>query len=135
MRKGDFPRSIVRSVAFFGCLSQLAFGCKKTDDSPPTQAGYPPPAAVPVQQAPGYGDAATPQTAPAMAASPVQAAGATGATLSQPSPMALPCQADGQCLTHHCNIAAGKCAWPCQTDNDCMPGNRCVAPTCLPKLQ
>jgi len=32
-------------------------------------------------------------------------------------------------------VAAQKCAWPCQTDNDCMPGNACIAPTCLPKLQ
>jgi hypothetical protein len=133
MRKGDFSRSIVRFVAFIGGFSQLVLGCKKTDDSPPAQAGYPAPATV--QQAPAYGDGTTPQTAPVMAAAPVQAAATTGATLSQPSPMALPCQAEGQCLTHHCNIAAGKCAWPCQTDNDCMPGNRCVAPTCLPKLQ
>jgi hypothetical protein len=135
MRKGDFSRRIARFVAFIGCLTPLVLGCKKTDDSPPAQAGNATPAAATVQQAPGYGDGTTPQTAPVMAAAPVQAAATTGAPLSQPSPMALPCQADGQCLTHHCNIAAGKCAWPCQTDNDCMPGNRCVAPTCLPKLQ
>jgi hypothetical protein len=42
---------------------------------------------------------------------------------------------DAHCMTHRCNVAFGKCAWPCQTDTDCMPGNGCVAPTCLPKLK
>jgi len=108
--------------------------CKKTDDPPPAQPSYAtqPPGTTPVQQAPGYGN-------PTQAAAPISAnpgaVPATAGTLSQPGPLALPCQSDVQCLTHHCNIAAGKCAWPCQTDNDCMPGNRCIAPTCLPKLQ
>jgi hypothetical protein len=131
MRKGDLSRSIACSIAFIGSLSQLVLGCKRTADPAPAQAGYPTPPAATAQQAPGYGDGTTPQPTPVMATAPAHAT----ATLSQPSPMALPCQADGQCLTHHCNIAAGKCAWPCQTDDDCMPGNRCIAPTCLPKLQ
>lgn len=111
----------------------LALGCKKTDDPPP-QAGYvtQPPATGPVQQAPGYGNGTTQQAAPVFGAAP---AAAPASTLSQPGPFATPCQGDAPCLTHHCNIAAGKCAFPCQTDNDCMPGNRCIAPACLPKLQ
>jgi hypothetical protein len=111
--------------------------CKKSSDPPATQAGYPTqaPNAVPLQQAPGYGDG-TAQPPAVLAASPAAVPGAApAAALSQPSPLALPCSTDVQCLTHRCNVAAGKCAWPCQTDNDCMPGNACIAPTCLPKLQ
>ena len=101
-----------------------ALSCGKNNDPPPAQPVY-------VQQPPGYSDGTT----PALAATPVVAGPAPASTLSQPGPLALPCKADVQCLTHHCNLAAGKCAWPCQTDNDCMPGNACIAPTCLPKLQ
>ncbi|HYQ30576.1 MAG TPA: hypothetical protein VER04_25270 [Polyangiaceae bacterium] len=72
--------------------------------------------------------------APTLATSPT-AARAVNTPLSTPNPLALPCTADAHCLTHRCNVAAQKCAWPCQTDNDCMPGNACIAPTCLPKLQ
>ncbi|HEX2669905.1 MAG TPA: hypothetical protein VHM25_03480, partial [Polyangiaceae bacterium] len=86
---------------------------------------------APVTQAPGSGDGTT--AAPTLAASP--APGVTGAPLSTPNPLALPCTTDANCLTHRCNVAAQKCAWPCQTDNDCMPGNACITPTCLPKLQ
>jgi hypothetical protein len=113
--------------------------CKKSNAQPGAQAGYPAqaPNAVPIQQAPGYGDGTAQQPA-VLAASPAPATAAPGAApaaLSQPNPLALPCSTDVQCLTHRCNVAAGKCAWPCQTDNDCMPGNACIAPTCLPKLQ
>jgi hypothetical protein len=134
MRKATSCCSTIRSAALLACFSLLSIGCKKTDDPPPTQAGYPTPApaAAPVQQAPGYGDGTTQQAAPVVGATP---AAAPVGTLSQPGPFATPCQTDAPCLTHHCNIAAGKCAFPCQTDNDCMPGNRCIAPACLPKLQ
>jgi hypothetical protein len=116
------------------CAS-VTLACQKTDDVPPAQATYPAPsAAAPVQQAPGYGDGTMQQAVAATATAAAPAVASAGA-LSQPGPLALPCQSDAQCLTHHCNVAAGKCAWPCQTDNDCMPGNRCIAPTCLPKLQ
>jgi hypothetical protein len=75
---------------------------------------------------------------PTLVASPgPTAAPAAGvaAPLSTPNPLALGCTVDAHCLTHRCNVAAQKCAWPCQTDNDCMPGNACIKPTCLPKLQ
>ena len=49
-----------------------------------------------------------------------------------PAPMALPCTADANCLTHRCNTAVGKCAWPCVTNNDCNPGNNCMAGACVP---
>lgn len=135
MQKGTLTRFTVCWMALLGCPSVLMLSCQKTDDPPPAQAGYPQtPGAVPVQQAPGYGDGTT-QVAPMVSTAAATPTAAPSATLSQPGPLALPCQGDGQCLTHHCNVAAGKCAWPCQTDDDCMPGNRCVAPACLPKLQ
>lgn len=130
MRKPALCRFTQISAALVATSSLLPLACKKKDGPPPVQAGYP--TQAPAQQAPGYGDGTTQPVAPAVAVTPV---GAATATLSQPGPLALPCQTDVQCLTHHCNIAAGKCAWPCQSDNDCIPGNRCIAPTCLPKFQ
>jgi hypothetical protein len=135
MQKGALTRSTLCWMVLSGWPSLLMLSCQRTDDAPPAQAGYAQPTPAPVQQAPGYGDGTTQQVAPMVATAPVTPTAAPSATLSQPGPLALPCQGDGQCLTHHCNIAAGKCAWPCQTDDDCMPGNRCVAPACLPKLQ
>src|SRR6188474_2491266 len=88
--------------------------CTKHSDPPPAS----PPPGAPVTQAPGYGDGTT----PLLAASPASPGAATGGPLSTPNPLALPCTADANCLTHRCNVAAQKCAWPCQTDNDCMPG-------------
>jgi hypothetical protein len=52
--------------------------------------------------------------------------------LSQPSPVAFPCQTDAQCILHRCNVQAGKCAFPCQTNNDCQPGFQCISPACAP---
>ena len=99
-------------------------------------ANLAPTPAPPVTQAPGSGDGAAANSPAVLSGAPsVTPAVAPGAALSTPSPFALPCTADANCLTHRCNVAAQKCAWPCQTDNDCMPGNACIAPTCLPKLQ
>jgi CyaY protein len=131
--------AIALSIAFsaFSALS-LAAGCQKAEQ-PAAQATYPTqaPGAVNTQPAPASADGDSPPT-PAFAPSPVVAVAPlsnTAAPLSQPNALALPCTTDAQCLTHRCNVAAGKCAWPCQSDNDCVPGNACVAPTCLPKLQ
>jgi hypothetical protein len=132
MRKAGFYCVRMNFIVLVGCI--VAIACKTTAAPPPAQAGYPAPAtgASPIQQPPGYSDGTAQQTAPVEAATP----GAVPAgMLSQPGPFATPCQNDGPCLTHHCNVAAGKCAFPCQTDSDCTPGNRCVAPACLPKFQ
>ena len=103
-----------------------ASGCAKQ-----TNASHPPQGPQLVQPTPGDGT-----VKPTLASSPaVPPAAPVGAPLSQPNPLALGCTQDIHCLTHRCNVAAGKCAWPCQTDNDCMPGNTCISPTCLPKLQ
>ena len=139
MRNTADNRSRIRLTLFVSV--GLVFGaaaCKKSGDPPAAQAGYPTqaPNAAPIQQPAGYG-AGTAQQPAVLAASPAPGAApaAPAAALSQPSPLALPCSTDAQCLTHRCNVPAGKCAWPCQTDGDCMPGNACIAPTCLPKLQ
>jgi len=138
MRNTADNKSSMRLAMFVSVGLALGAGaCKKSSDQPATQAGYPTqaPNAAPVQQAPGYGTGTAQQPA-VLAASPAPATGAApAAALSQPNPLALPCSTDAQCLTHRCNVAAGKCAWPCQSDNDCIPGNACIAPTCLPKLQ
>src|SRR4051794_29763415 len=118
-------RNIATYLGTSSLLALAATHCARHSDPPATPA--PPTAQVaPVTQAPGYGDGtARAQPAPSV----------TGAPLSTPNPLALPCTTDANCLTHRCNVAAQKCAWPCQTDNDCIPGNACIAPTCLPKLQ
>ena len=127
-------RSFASALALALCLCSA--GCAKSGDQPATQASYPTPApGAAVQQPAGYGTGTT-QATPTLAASPATPpAAAPAAALSQPGPLALPCATDAQCLTHRCNVSAGKCAWPCQTDNDCVPGMACIAPTCLPKLQ
>ena len=132
MRNIALSRSALSAHSFW--LAALAFGCAKHGAPPPAAYAPPPAPATPVTQAPGYNDG----TAPVLAASPAApgaAGGVPSAPLSTPNPLALPCTVDANCLTHRCNVAAQKCAWPCQTDNDCMPGNACIAPTCLPKLQ
>ena len=83
-----------------------------------------------------YGTTTQPQqtypTTPAATATTAPAATATATTMSTPSDMATPCQDDTPCLTHHCNVAYGKCAFPCQTNADCLPGNQCMSPVCVP---
>jgi hypothetical protein len=139
----------VRSLALTGLLgcAGVVLGCSAKEDPPPAQpqpgygqqpGGYPaqqypqqqypqqPQQPYPQQPAAGY-----PAQQPGYPA-PAAPAPATTGTTSQPSPIAFPCSTDAQCLSHRCNVAAGKCAWPCQTANDCMPGFQCMAPTCIP---
>lgn len=54
--------------------------------------------------------------------------------MSVPGPAAMPCQNDGACLAHRCNVQYGKCAFPCQTPNDCAAGMGCMMGVCAPKL-
>jgi hypothetical protein len=98
----------------------------------PAQPGYAAqPAYPPPQQtaAPGY--PAPAQTAPAPGMAPAAPA-ATGAPMSAPGLLALPCQNDSTCGLHHCNTQFGKCAFPCQTPTDCVSGGQCVMGVCLP---
>ncbi len=105
-------------------------GCKKKDETQNTQ--YPPPG----QQQPPPGQYYPQQPPPATAAPPATTA-PPAATGGQPTASGgLPCQADATCMTHRCNLAAGKCAWPCQSNDDCQPGNQCMPGigTCAPPI-
>jgi hypothetical protein len=58
--------------------------------------------------------------------------------MAVPGPTALACSSDAQCMTHHCNMQYGKCAFPCQSDADCIQGSTCFVAggpvaACLPK--
>jgi len=133
----------LRWVGFvLGSVAVLPLACKKDEQPPPQQPvhyqqPYPaqpaaPAATVPTaaQSTPAQPQVAQPAPAPGTPAAPAAAGG-----MSQPSPMALACQSDAQCLTHRCNTQFGKCAWPCQSANDCVTGNQCMAGACVPKVQ
>lgn len=104
-------------------------GCKKKDETQNTQ--YPPPGQQPP---PGQ---YYPQQPPATAAPPPATTAPPATTGGQPTASGgLPCQADATCMTHRCNLAAGKCAWPCQSNDDCQAGNQCMPGigTCAPPI-
>jgi len=124
------------SCLLFAWFALGAVSCSAHSDPPPPQAPPPAGTATPLDtQTFGHGDGTSPGLATSQAAPASSAPSAPSAPLSTPNPLALPCTVDANCVTHRCNVPAQKCAWPCQTDNDCMPGNACIAPTCLPKLQ
>jgi hypothetical protein len=105
--------------------------CKKEDETPPPQTAYPQqPYGQPAPAATPYPTATAP--APTAGPAPTATQPAPAGTMSQPSPMALPCTADANCLTHRCNTQFGKCAWPCQGPADCIPGNNCMGGACVP---
>jgi hypothetical protein len=83
------------------------------------QPGYP-------QPQPGYT-----QPAPTVATPPPATTGTAG---MNPTPQGVPCSSDAQCLTHRCNVGAGKCSWPCQGPADCAAGMQCIAPICVPSV-
>src|SRR6478735_1131202 len=128
------PR-VAWEIAF--CRASTAFllltapGCAKHAELRPASVPTAPSQAVAGTPSPGDGTTLTPTLASSPAAPP-PAARVVSAPPSEPNPLAPPCTADAHCLTHRCNVAAQRCAWPCQSDNDCMPGNACIAPTCLP---
>lgn len=105
----------------------------------PAAAGYPQPGAYPQQPAsaptypPGQYPAQAP-TAPTPAVAPTATAPASGGTMAVPGPLALPCQNDLSCGTHHCNTQYQKCAFPCQSAADCLSPNQCMAGLCVPSV-
>jgi hypothetical protein len=140
-------RPILTGSVIATAIALAALGACKKDEPPPQnpqgfqqgqpgygQPGYPPPQ-------PGYPPpqpTAYPQPMPTQqpmpqptAAPPVTAAPTTG---MNPSPQGVPCTTDAQCLTHKCNVAAGKCSWPCQGPADCAAGMQCLAPICVPSV-
>jgi hypothetical protein len=100
----------------------------------PAAPGYPQPGAYPQQPAttPAVQYPAQVPTAQAPAVAPT--APATAATMAVPGPLALPCQNDLSCGTHHCNTQYGKCAFPCQSPADCLSPNQCMAGLCVPSV-
>lgn len=99
----------------------------------PQQPGYPAqPQAYPQQ--PGYPAQPGYPQQPAQPAYPAQPAAPTTGQMATPGPLALPCQNDGACGLHRCNVAAGKCAFPCQTAVDCAQGNNCLMGVCAPGM-
>ncbi len=154
----------LKATLIVGLFPALALSaCKKDEAPPPQQGGYQPgygqqpPPGYGQQPQPGYGQQPQPgygqqpqpgygqQPPPGYGQQPQPGYGeqqqpmpsatpSASAPLSQPSPMALACTSDAQCLTHRCNTQVGKCAWPCQSNNDCIPGNQCMAGGCIPPL-
>jgi hypothetical protein len=149
-------RTLLTCAAILTALAVVSACAKKQDDTqPPNTAAtaygaYPQayPAATGYPAAPGYPQAGgypqQPTTAPtsqypaqnpaaqAPAVSPT--APATAATMAVPGPLALPCQNDLSCGTHHCNTQYGKCAFPCQSPADCLSPNQCMAGLCVPTV-
>jgi hypothetical protein len=99
---------------------QPGYGQQPQPGYPQPQPGYPQP-----QPQPGY-----PQPVPTATAAPPPA---TTAGMN-PNPQGVPCTSDVQCLTHKCNVGAGKCSWPCQGPADCAAGMQCLAPICVPSV-
>ena len=83
---------------------------QNTGYQPPQNTGYPPP------QPTGAGPQPT-----------------AGGTMATPGPLALPCQNDGACGLHKCNMQFQKCAFPCVGPVDCAQGNQCMMGVCVPK--
>ena len=99
----------------------------------PGQPGQYPPAGQGQYPQPAPGQPQYPPPGPATA--PPPGPGPAPATMAVPSPIATPCQNDGPCLTHHCNVQYQKCAFPCQNSEvDCIAPNVCNAGVCAPKL-
>jgi hypothetical protein len=92
-------------------------------------APYPPATAAPPPNYPPPGPAPAPGPGPGAPPPP-----AGSAAMSTPGPLALPCQNDGICGTHHCNTQYGKCAFPCATAADCVAPNVCTMGICTPAL-
>jgi hypothetical protein len=123
-------------LALFASITILAAtACKKEEEQPPpnqagmVQPGYqqpgyqqPAPAAQPGYQQPAAAQPAYAQPAPAAAPA---AAPAPAAASPTPSPIALACKSDAECIGAKCNVAAGKCQFPCGSNADCQPGWSC----------
>lgn len=120
---------IERTRAFF-----LLAACGACGSSPPPKPVEPEPAPLVIPPLPPQAEppprVATPRAEPA----PPPDDEADG----DPGPIALPCKADAECMTHRCNLRVRKCAFPCKSDRDCIAGATCYVQggamaTCIPK--
>ena len=136
MQRSTMPTSAGLLVAATA-LAVVASACGSKDPVPPTAptATAYPENYIPPQGQPG----AYPQGQPG--AYPQGQPGAypqpqpTGAeTMAVPGPLALPCQNDGACGLHRCNVQYQKCAFPCAGPVDCAAGNQCMMGVCAPKM-
>jgi hypothetical protein len=98
-----------------------------TNNAKPTMQAASPQAAPPERP--------TAREAPAVA-TPAEADGEEADGV--PSPLALPCKSDAECMTHRCNMGLAKCAFPCKSDRDCVAGATCFTQggamaSCIPK--
>ena len=82
----------------------------------------------------GYPQQGAPQPAYTAAPTAMPTAAPTTAPgqMAVPGPAALACTNDLPCITHHCNLQYGKCAFPCQSNNDCLAPNVCATGFCVP---
>lgn len=126
------------SIVSLGLVSLIAITVACSKDPPPPTAPtagpgpYPPPTYTAGGPQPTYPPPGPTYTAPPPNVGPAP----TAATppMATPGPMALPCQNDGSCGTHRCNVPAGKCAFPCQNAAaDCGAGMQCLMGICAPK--
>lgn len=136
-------RMFALTTALVTSFIVVVAACKK-DDPPPTAptasaypgyppgyTAYPPPGPGPQPTAYPTGPATAYPTGPAPVPAPTPA---TTATMAVPGPLAFPCQNDGACGLHHCNMQFQKCAFPCvNADVDCIQGNSCLGGICVPK--
>ena len=122
-------------------LAIVASACGGADQAPPNvpsaypqqgypQQGYPQQPQGYPQQPQGYPQ----QPQPYPQQPQVQPTATATTPMATPGPLALPCQSDGACGLHRCNVQAQKCAFPCQTPVDCAGGNQCMMGACVPKL-
>jgi hypothetical protein len=118
-------------AAFFGILTACASSAPPRPVEPePSPLEIPPlsPQAAPPERP-------TAREAPAVA-TPAEADGEEADGV--PSPLALPCKSDAECMTHRCNMGLAKCAFPCKSDRDCVAGATCFTQggamaSCIPK--
>ncbi|EYF05942.1 hypothetical protein [Chondromyces apiculatus] len=115
--EAEDPQSVQQGNAYGQQYPQQPYGQQPYGQQPYGQQPYGQPQ---TQQYPQQQYPTTPaptQTAPAAPA----------------NPLALPCQNDGVCGTHKCNLQTQKCAFPCAVSaTDCGAGFGCMGGVCLP---
>ena len=135
MRRASLPALSFLFLASTAAIVVVACGGNDPPPNNPNQQynqQQPPPGGY-QQPPPGGYQQPPPQ---ATYGQPPPATGPTAApagSMATPGPLALPCQNDGACGLHRCNVQFQKCAFPCQTPVDCAAGNNCVVGVCAPK--
>ena len=131
---------LIPSFVFLASATALVvMACGGNDQPPPNAANQPPPQGT-YQQPPPQGTWQQPppqntfqQPPPSGVPTGPAPTGAPQGQMATPGPLALPCQNDGACGLHRCNMQFQKCAFPCQTPVDCAQGNNCTVGVCVPK--